>query len=471
MKLITMLTLWVRKYIALCIIFVLFNQTIFAQQKQPRIENDSTREVALINTEFLRQDFIAFRDSLQKLHPSLYRYQNKKVLNKKFDSSFATLNHKMTVIEFYNVISFLVSTIEDGHTSCFLPREVINNVLNAKVFPIQLMLINNKAYIPCDTKKLTSETEVIAIDKEAISKIKEKLFSYLPSDGKIQTQKYWEMNNGDSPFFILYYFIYGEKPSFNVNYKTKAGKIESTIINAEIFKNLECFPKPINNDTYLHLDYPQTNTAILTIMTFNEDLFKKSNEDFTIFLKEAFQEINRKGIKTLIIDLRDNGGGQDVYGSQLYSYLTDKSFSYYASLESTTKKFVTADHRNLGVQKPNENNYKNKVYFLINGKSFSSTAEFCAIAKSNERGKFIGEETGGGYYGNTSGARTTITLPNSKIKINIPLTKYVMAVKKAKYKDRGIIPDYTIIPTIDEVIQHKDVQLNFALKLAKGITN
>lgn len=118
------------------------------------------------------------------------------------------------------------------------------------------------------------------------------------------------------------------------------------------------------------------------------------------------------------------------------------------------------------LQKPNENNLKSAVLFLINGKSFSTTAEFCSIAKSNKRGKFIGEETGGGYYGNTSGERTTIVLPNSKIKINIPLDKYVMAVQKAKYKDRGIIPEYIIIPTIGDVIQNKDVQLNAALKLA-----
>jgi C-terminal processing protease CtpA/Prc len=114
---------------------------------------------------------------------------------------------------------------------------------------------------------------------------------------------------------------------------------------------------------------------------------------------------------------------------------------------------------------PGKNNYKGKVYFLINGKSFSTTAEFCAIAKSNNRGKFIGEETGGGYYGNTSGARTTITLPNSKIKVNIPLHKYVMAVKKANHPDRGVIPDYIVSPGINEAISDKDVQLNYAMSL------
>jgi hypothetical protein len=41
-----------------------------------------------------------------------------------------------------------------------------------------------------------------------------------------------------------------------------------------------------------------------------------------------------------------------------------------------------------------------------------------------------------------------------------------MAVKKAKYKDRGTIPDYLIVPSINDIIQHQDVQMDFALKLA-----
>ncbi len=419
-----------------------------------------------IDTDQLKQDFTVFRDSLQKLHPSLYRYQNKEILTKKFDSCYATLNKPMTVIEYYKVISFLVSSIKDGHTSCFLPREAIKHMLSDKIFPFQLRFINNQAYIPCVTKKFPSATEIISVDGEPIGKIKEKLFSYLPSDGKIQTEKYWEMNNGDNPFFILYYLIYGKKLSFNISYKTETSKIESTVIEAGNFKNLECFSQPVDIDKYLLLNYQQNNTAILTIKTFNEDFLKKSNEDFANFLKSSFQAINQKGIKTLIIDLRSNGGGQDAFGSLLYSYLTDKPFSYYASLESVSKKFTSNDHPNLAVQKPSENNFKNTVLFLINGKSFSTTAEFCSIAKSNKRGKFVGEETGGGYYGNTSGERTTIILPNSNIKINIPLDKYVMAVQKAKYRDRGIIPDYIIIPTIDDFIQNKDVQLSLALKLA-----
>jgi hypothetical protein len=37
-------------------------------------------------------------------------------------------------------------------------------------------------------------------------------------------------------------------------------------------------------------------------------------------------------------------------------------------------------------------------------------------------------------------------------------------------RDNGLIPDYVIIPNIDDAIQNKNVQLNYALKLGKRTT-
>lgn len=122
-------------------------------------------------------------------------------------------------------------------------------------------------------------------------------------------------------------------------------------------------------------------------------------------------------------------------------------------------------HNNLQTIQPNKNNFKGKIWLLIDGLSFSTTAEFCAIAKSNNRGKFIGEETGGAYYGNTSGVQIDTILPNTKITISTGTIKYEMAVGKTKFTDRGIIPDYLVTPTIEDIINKQDVQLNYALKL------
>ena len=152
-------------------------------------------------------------------------------------------------------------------------------------------------------------------------------------------------------------------------------------------------------------------------------------------------------------------------GEILYSYLTPKPFMYYASQETVTKKLAESENPNLGLQQPNKNNYKGKAYFLINGRSFSGVAEFSSIAKSNNRGIFIGEECGGGYYGNTSGGEEMVTLPNTQIIIRLPVIKYTMAVKKVRLKDRGVIPDYPVYQTISDIVEHKDGQMAYALKL------
>jgi hypothetical protein len=57
-------------------------------------------------------------------------------------------------------------------------------------------------------------------------------------------------------------------------------------------------------------------------------------------------------------------------------------------------------------------------------------------------------------------------LPNTRIKVDIPLIKYTVAVRPAQYTDRGIIPEHVLIPSIADVMAHKDVALEYALRLA-----
>ena len=286
----------------------------------------------------------------------------------------------------------------------------------------------------------------------------------MPSDGRIETKKQQTLNNGAFPF--IYNWIFGNKESFVVKYRTKEGETKTTTIRAEFVKEVVCdYENRANKTSDLKLDILQGNTALLTIKTFDDNRLS-GKQDFREFLSTSFKEIDSSGkVNRLIIDLRGNAGGADAYGALLYSYLTREPFKYFASIESTTSKISAKENYLLGIQQPQKHSFNGEVFFLVNGLSFSTTADFCSVAKSNNRGKFIGEETGGVYYGNTSGETYRIELPNSKINIIVPRFKYINDVKKTKYKDRGVIPDYIIIPTIDDVISQRDVQLNFAIGL------
>jgi C-terminal processing protease CtpA/Prc len=202
--------------------------------------------------------------------------------------------------------------------------------------------------------------------------------------------------------------------------------------------------------------------------------------------------MNNKGTKTLVLDLRNNSGGEDELGKRLLSYLLDKPFTYYNDLLINARVFsfhkyaklpdVPADmverqpngkyrllkHPNLGIQQPSNPTFAGKVLILINGDCFSTTAEFLSQAHYHKRATFIGEESGGGYYGNTSGVVPALTLPSTKLIVYVPLVSYYLAVKSDQAAARGVLPDFPIRYTIEELLAGKDKELALALELARG---
>src|SRR5262249_17833046 len=132
-------------------------------------------------------------------------------------------------------------------------------------------------------------------------------------------------------------------------------------------------------------------------------------------------------------------------------------------------KYRLVKHPNWGTQQPSKPTFTGKVYILINGVSFSTTSEFLSHAHARKRATFIGEESGGGYYGNTSGPGAVLTLPNTKLQAYVPLMTYYMAVRDYKEASHGVVPDYPVKYTIDELREGKDKELELALQLARNV--
>jgi C-terminal processing protease CtpA/Prc len=220
--------------------------------------------------------------------------------------------------------------------------------------------------------------------------------------------------------------------------------------------------------------------------------------NFRPWVENTFKTLREKGTETLIIDLRGNGGGDDMYGAMLVSYLTDKPFRYFDRInvntitpsfkEHTDLKldekqlarfregaapnpaggfFLTPKmHPGLAEQAPGKHPFLGKVFVLTDGGTFSTAADFCAVVHHLKRATFVGEETEGGYYGNNSGMMPTLTLPNSKVKVRLPLYEYWNAVEGGDGKRRGTRPDYVVELKTADVLRGVDAQLAQALKLA-----
>lgn len=418
-----------------------------------------------------KNDLVFLKKSFEEHYPSLYRFKNKAAINKLFDNCIHEINRNTTERDFYKTLKFILSNLEDGHLSCSAPDSLVQQIdEEEKFFPLSLYFTEDKAYVDCSNLSgFFPGTEITEINGVNISTIRKELFKYIVSDGEIETKKYWILNYS---FWFYYTLVYGPSKEYNVLYRNSYGQLLHTTLQAAPKNDIQC-KRVIDDEDNKLVDFKMMSQqiALLKISTFAHDDLQQKQIDFAGFLDSVFNEMATMKTTSLIIDLRGNGGGRDVYGALLYSYLTDTPFRYYKQLETAIKILDEKEHPNLSVQQPKQNNFKGKVYILINGLSFSATSEFCTVVKNNNRAIFIGEETGGTYCGNTSGKFMNVVLPYSKFTVFIPTTKYTMFTPDKKNTNRGILPNYMIKPTIVDLINKTDVQLNKAMELARKNEN
>jgi C-terminal processing protease CtpA/Prc len=117
------------------------------------------------------------------------------------------------------------------------------------------------------------------------------------------------------------------------------------------------------------------------------------------------------------------------------------------------------------VSKPiRKDHFDGNIYILTGGNSFSATTLFVQELKGQKNVKIIGEETGGGAYGNTAWIIPELTLPNTKVRIGIPKFRFVMRRNLIK-EARGVMPDIYIAPTADDIKRGVDVKVEKAKQL------
>lgn len=444
----------------------------------------------------LKTDFEIFRKSLEETHPGLYRFTAKQWFDSAFNNTVAGIHDSLIQKEFYRLLAPLVAKIKCGHIKFFPQSDVNLNQFHyfydtARLFPFKLLFGENQVWITGSYGKNPDHkfygARAIAINGTPLEEIKNRLLTYIPADGNTVSSKYEELNN----YFPAWYANFIDQPdTFHLDlqladnsvYHLRAKPVNMTTITGKF--NQEQTPQEPN----FSLSFPEEKIALMKIRAFyplNKD------DNYKAFLKESFGEINDRKTEHLILDLRNNEGGMDRWGALLYSYLTDQKFGYYKELRLSGIKFTTepylqkpklygilkllvkkkngkyywTKHKNLKVQKPQKNPFKGKVYILLNGRSYSVTAEFAAIAKSNNRALFFGQETGGTYEGNNSGTFAFVNLPNSGLTLAIPMLAYHLDVKPVNPMDRGIIPDYSISPVPGENNQ----ELKYVLDYINGV--
>jgi hypothetical protein len=488
------------------VLFLVLVFTLILQNGQSLACQDSGKEAFNPEKKYavsqLKEDFTLLRTALEEAHAGLYFYTPKEEMDSLFDHLFAGLNSPLTELEFYGYLAPLIAQINDGHTGMMFSQNYNAYIQNQPVLmPFKLLFIDGKAYLfrnYSEDEDIELGGEVVSINGNPMSEILEKMLAVQPSDGHNVTSKYRRLES-TTTFGRQFIQHFGITTSFHIVYLSPEDGIKKEIgvkgIKQDELMQIfaQRYPDAAREHPPIELEY-RGDVAILTIRTFSFGAYRTANISFPHFLKKTFRELSEKNIQHLVIDLRDNGGGEDLWGKLLFSYLMDKPYMYYNFLEvkGTTFSFLahtdTQDiermlqkrtrknergtynilvHSNLGEQKPLKPTFLGKVYVLINGRSFSGSGETTSLMHYHKKAVFVGEECGAGYYGNTSGLMPTLTFPHTELRVRIPMVRYHMAVSGYDYPDRGIIPEYPFTRTVQDHLNGKDTEMDFVLDLIK----
>lgn len=186
------------------------------------------------------------------------------------------------------------------------------------------------------------------------------------------------------------------------------------------------------------------NIGYIEISQFGDDTL-----DLT---KEAIKSLKDKGVKSYIIDLRNNPGGylQDAIDISSFFLKDDEVVVKEKDKFGNIKEFKTTLDKKI-----DEN-----IVVLVNGGSASASEIFAGAIQDHGRGKLVGIKTFG------KGSVQTVEDLSGGSKIRITIAKWLTPNGREIDKE-GIEPDVKVELSSQDKEQKKDPQLDRALEMLK----
>ena len=401
--------------------------------------------------EKLQEDFREMRNILEENHPALYDYTDKHTLDSLLEYQYAQIDRPLEFNEFYKIISSILSKVGCGHTKLWIPSEYRYAVPD-NFFPLKICFSKDKVYVDgCYSTNITipDGSEILSINNKTIHEIVAALESITSSDAFIRAFKSKSVEKNFANKYALYY---GYPETFMIKF-IAPGKLkeEEAVLLPVGLETINKYPVRGNELSLKLLD--ETNTALLTINTF---IYYNQREMFGKFIDSSFLIIQKEKIKNLIIDLRGNDGGDPFCSSYLLSYIENEPVPYFAEnygrYRSLSEPIPMAD-----------NNFKGILYTLIDGSCFSTTGHFCALLKYNHIGKLVGTETGATFT--CTGSVIYKNLKNTHIILGTARRQRYNAAVSNMDRTRGVMPDYYVERTQNDIVTDNDTVLNFVLDM------
>lgn len=434
----------------------------------------------------IKNDIHFWLTTTEESHVNMYHSISKEQMQLLVDSLLIKYQDSISHIEAIYIFSKLGAALNEGHVGLVSSR-IADSLYNESLrFPFQLQKITEDAWIVAydisSEQKLSMNDTIKSINHIPVSELNKRfknLFGGLDSWRKEQIAYYSKkllfLNGITSPYNIDAIKEDGSKIHFSV-----AGFHRSQIDS--ITKMLTA---KMNNQSNHLYEFSWLNDRVGFLNY--RDMTNDPSRPFDEFLQKIFASLKDSSANGLVIDLRENSGGNSQLGERLLGYFNKKPYilaggmkwkisSHYKTFLKAAKNYQETNNKfymnqpdgniytyvNSELKKPviKEPFFEGKVAVLIGPRTFSSANMLADGIVSYQLAATFGEPTG--ESPNDFGEMFEFMLPNTYIIARAASKMFTRADKDEKNLG-PVIPQKIIIPTASDKKQKKDPVLESAV--------
>jgi hypothetical protein len=450
-------------------------------------------------------DMALLREILTSLHPGLYRYASPTSIDtglKALDRDWATQDLRSR----YLGLARFLSTIKCGHSypnffnqkteikkSLFDPEKPFRLPFAFRWIGDQMVVTENQT----QNVWLPVGSVIKAVDGIKTSAILKRLLPFVRADGNNDGKRraLLSLTGADviETFDVFYGLVYGapRSGSFNIHYRApNSSRDVWADMKPLSWAERKAFIKQVDNSLS---DAPIWDWTMrpdgVAVLKMDGWALYNSQWKWQDWLNDRLDSL--KGAKGLIVDIRENEGGEDC-GDVILARLAGKDIVRpkarrlvrYAKVPDHLNRYLDTWDSGFrdwsgDVERIDERFYLQKgamadpvipaksprmdvpMAVLTSPQNSSATFQFASLVRHTRLGALIGETTGGNQRGINGGAFFFARLPESGIEFDVPLVGFFP--EGSTPPDAGLSPDILSRQSVQDITSGNDRPLNTAI--------